>query len=335
MNDLISLGVDLGGTKTEAAVIARQGMGTTVRKNDDFRVLARQRVPTGSERGYQAVLETVVNIVRATAKEAGVEPKSIPIGVGMPGSVTRIGGLIKNSNTECLNGKPFRQDLARTLGGRVLFDNDANCFALAEARCGAARAYIDGVVFGVIMGTGVGGGIVTRGRIWGGLQGLGGEWGHHAVGPWRRLDAPEEEPISGTGLGERPICSCGKMGCVELYASGGGIEKEYRRRTGQSRRLAELVDRRATDTTAATLVDELVEAYGRGLANVIDILDPSAIVLGGGVSNLDLIYTEGRSRVETYVCNGELQTPILRHELGDSAGVIGAALLDETGSSGA
>ncbi|HSU38638.1 MAG TPA: ROK family protein, partial [Polyangiaceae bacterium] len=227
-------------------MIARQGMGTTVRKNDDFRVLARQRVPTGSERGYQAVLETVVNIVRSTAKEAGVEPKSIPIGVGMPGSVTRIGGLIKNSNTECLNGKPFRQDLARTLGGRVLFDNDANCFALAEARCGAARAYIDGVVFGVIMGTGVGGGIVARGRIWGGLQGLGGEWGHHAVGPWRRLDAPEEEPISGTGLGERPICSCGKMGCVELYASGGGIEKEYRRRTGQSRRLAELVERRAT-----------------------------------------------------------------------------------------
>jgi fructokinase len=336
MSDLISLGVDLGGTKTEAAVIARQGVGaSSVRKNDDFRVLSRQRVPTGSERGYAAVLETIVELVRSTAREAGVDPKRVPIGVGMPGSVTRLGGLIKNSNTECLNGRPFRQDLARALGGRVLFDNDANCFALAEARCGAARGYIDGVVFGVIMGTGVGGGLVVRGRLWGGLQGLGGEWGHHAVGPWRRLDAIVTEPITGTGLTERPNCSCGKMGCVELYASGGGIEREYKRLSGESRRLAEIVERRDTDPTAGLLIDELMEAYGRGLANVIDILDPSAIVLGGGVSNLELLYTEGRSRVETYVCNGELQTPILRHELGDSAGVIGAALLDETGSSGA
>ena len=336
MSELISLGVDLGGTKTEAVVIARNAVaGSTVRGNDDFRVLARQRVPTGSERGYAAVLETIVGIVQATAREAGVDAKRVPIGVGMPGSVTRIGGLIKNSNTECLNGKPFRQDLARLLGGRVLFDNDANCFALAEARCGAARAYIDGVVFGVIMGTGVGGGIVVRGRLWGGLQGLGGEWGHHAVGPWRRLDAIEHQPITGTGLSERPNCSCGKMGCVELYASGSGVEREYHRRTGERKKLAELVDLRATDEVAAALVDELIEAYGRGLANVIDILDPSAIVLGGGVSNLEVLYGEGRSRVETYVCNGELQTPILRHELGDSAGVIGAALLDETGSSGA
>jgi len=335
MSELISLGVDLGGTKTEAVVIARNAVGSAVRGNDDFRVLARQRVPTRSERGYAAVVETIVGIVQATAREAGVDAKQVPIGVGMPGSVTRVGGLIKNSNTECLNGKPFRQDLGRRLGGRVLFDNDANCFALAEARCGAARSYIDGVVFGVIMGTGVGGGIVVRGRLWGGLQGLGGEWGHHAVGPWRRLDAIEEQPITGTGLTERPYCSCGKMGCVELYASGSGVEREYRRRTGESRKLAELVELRATDDVAAALVDELIEAYGRGLANVIDILDPSAVVLGGGVSNLELLYGEGRSRVETYVCNGELQTPILRHELGDSAGVIGAALLDETGSSGA
>ena len=201
MSELISLGVDLGGTKTEAAVIARQGDGPGVRKNDDFRVLARRRVPTGSERGYAAVLETIIELVRETAREAGVDPKHTPIGVGMPGSVTRVGGLIKNSNTECLNGKPFRQDLARVLGGRVLFDNDANCFALAEARCGAARGFIDGVVFGVIMGTGVGGGLVVRGRLWGGAQGLGGEWGHHAVGPWRRLDAAVDAPAGGGGGG--------------------------------------------------------------------------------------------------------------------------------------
>jgi fructokinase len=148
-------------------------------------------------------------------------------------------------------------------------------------------------VFGVIMGTGVGGGLVVRGRLWGGLQGLGGEWGHHAVGPWRRLDAIVTEPITGTGLTERPNCSCGKMGCVELYASGG---RDRARVQAPVRRVATAGrDRRAARhrPTAGLMIDELVEAYGRGLANVIDILDPSAIVLGGGVSNLELLYTEG------------------------------------------
>jgi fructokinase len=185
------------------------------------------------------------------------------------------------------------------------------------------------------MGTGVGGGVVLRGQVWGGPQGLGGEWGHHAVGPWRRPEDERGEPMRGMGLTERPPCSCGKLGCVELYASGSGVEREYKRRTGVARKMQELVERRATDPEAGALIGEMLEAFGRGLANVIDILDPNAIVIGGGLSNLDFLYTEGRARVQRYVFNDELRTPILKHELGDSAGVIGAALLDQFGASGA
>lgn len=332
MTERISLGVDFGGTKIEAAVIARKA-GESREGDVGFRVLAKQRVPTERDRGYQAVLETTLAVVRATAKEAGLELATLPIGVGMPGSVTRRDGLVKNSNTLCLNGQPFRRDIEERLAAQVSFENDANCFALAETLLGAGRAYADGVVFGVIMGTGVGGGLILRGRPWAGIQGLGGEWGHHAVGPWRR---PEQGgSVSGAGLSDRPVCSCGRYGCLELYASGGGIEREYARRSGEVRRLAEMLERQATDEHARVLVDELLEAFGRGLANVIDILDPSAVVLGGGVSNLEVLYTEGRARVAKYVFNDELETPILRHELGDSAGVIGAALLPERGTSGA
>jgi fructokinase len=335
MTDLISLGVDFGGTKIEAAVICRPSGGAPLGDKAAVRVLARRRTPTQREQGYDAVLAATAELVRATAREAGVDPKTIPVGVGMPGSVTRKDGLVKNSNTECLNHRPFRQDLSRALGGKVSFENDANCFALAEALCGAGRRHGDGVVFGVIMGTGVGGGVVFRREVWGGPQGLGGEWGHHAVGPWRRPEDEGGEPIRGTALTERPPCSCGKLGCVELYASGSGVEREYQRRTGVARKMTELVERRTTDPEAGALIGELLEAFGRGLANVIDILDPSAIVLGGGLSNLDFLYTEGRARVQRYVFNDELRTPILRHELGDSAGVIGAALLDQVGASGA
>lgn len=334
MTDLVSLGVDFGGTKIEAAVISRPTGGSALGDKPAFRVLARRRTPTEQENGYEGVLAATVELVKATAREAGVDPKAVPVGVGMPGSVTRKDGLVKNSNTQCLNHRPFRQDLSRALGGKVSFENDANCFALAEAACGAGRGYADGVVFGVIMGTGVGGGVVLYGRVWGGPQGLGGEWGHHAVGPWRRPEDERGEPVRGVALTERPPCSCGKMGCVELYASGSGVEREYHRRTGVARKMTEIVERRATDADAGALVGELLEAFGRGLANVIDILDPNAIVLGGGLSNLDFLYTEGRARLTRYVFNDELRTPILKHELGDSAGVIGAALLDQVGPSG-
>jgi len=325
----LSLGIDLGGTKIEGAVLVRtSSAGST----ETFEVVARTRVPTLAEEGYEAILARTSELVRTVAKEARVDFRSIPLGVGMPGSVTRRSGVVKNSNTACLNGRPFREDLARLVGAPVRFENDANCFAIAEARFGAGKAHREGVVFGVILGTGAGGGVVVRGRVWDGPQGLGGEWGHHAVGPWRRRGGTSDEPVTGHALSERPPCACGKTGCLELYASGGGAEREYRRRTGETKSLPEMAATRASDPHADVVVGELLEAFGRGLANVIDILDPSIVVLGGGVSNLPLIDTEGRARVEAYVFNDELTTPIVKHELGDSAGVIGAALLDEMGS---
>jgi fructokinase len=325
MREVVSLGVDIGGTKLEAAVVRRSVAGA------QFEVLSRLRIPTDRDRGYDAILAATLGLIQSCANEAGVDPQGVPIGVGMPGSVSRVSGLVKNSNTACLNGRPFRQDLSARLGQVVAFENDANCFAIAEARFGAAREHLAGVIFGVILGTGCGGGVVVRGRVWGGPQGLGGEWGHHAVGPWRRpgVDAIAAGP--GAGLSERRRCACGKFGCLELYVSGGGVESEYQRRSGTARPLPEIIERRFTDQHAGLLVDELLEAFGRGLANVIDVLDPSIVVLGGGVSNLDPLYSEGRDRVARYVFNDELTTPILKHELGDSAGVLGAALLDEMG----
>lgn len=327
----LSLGIDLGGTKIEGAVLVRrrsEGNAAT----ETFEVVARTRVPTLADEGYEAVLARTVELVRVVAKEARLDPRSIPIGVGMPGSVTRRTGVVKNSNTACLNGRPFRDDFRKLAGSDVRFENDANCFAVADARFGAGREQSAGVVFGVILGTGVGGGVVVRGRVWDGPQGLAGEWGHHAVGPWRRQGVPAEGSLEGHGLSERPRCPCGKTGCLELYASGGGAEREYLRRSGVKKTLGEMVATRKSDANAGAVVDELLEAFGRGMANVIDVLDPSVVVLGGGVSNLELLYTEGRARVEAYVFNDELSTAIVRHELGDSAGVIGAALLDEMGA---
>jgi fructokinase len=240
----------------------------------------------------------------------GEEIATIPIGMGMPGGTTRRGGLVKNSNVLCLNGRPFRADLARALGREMAFENDANCFALAETILGAAAPYREGIVFGVILGTGVGGGVVVRGEIWSGGQGIAGEWGHHAL----RSDGAVK-------------CYCGNTGCLELYACGPAVERDYLRRSGRELPLPEIARLRGEDADAEAAIRGLVEAYARGLANLIDILDPSAIVLGGGVSNLDVLYDEGTRRVAELVFNDELTTPILRNALGDSAGVLGAALI--------
>jgi fructokinase len=296
------IGVDLGGTKVEVAVVDFSPSG-------DVTVLARRRTGTRSEGGYEAVLDAVVRFVREVADGSGLDPRDTPVGVGLPGGIDGR-GHVKNSNTTCLNGRPFRQDLAARLGGTVVFDNDANCFALAETLLGAARAHRDGLVFGVILGTGVGGGWVCAGRVWDGRLGIAGEWGHHAV-VWP----------SGRS------CYCGRTGCVETYLSGPAAEAAYERKTGARRPLAEIASRAGEDEDAWAVLLELADVFGRALANVIDIVDPSAIVLGGGVSNLDLWYGLGRERVAAHVFNDELTTPVLRAELGDSAGVLGAAVL--------
>jgi fructokinase len=304
------LGVDLGGTKIEAVV---------ARRADDrgaLEVVSRRRVPTEADHGYDAVLRAAAGVIAAAAGEAGLDVATVPLGVGMPGGTTRRGGLVKNANAVCLNGRPFRADLAQALGRPIAFDNDANCFALAEALLGAGAPYRDGVVFGVIMGTGVGGGIVVRGEVWQGAQGIAGEWGHHVV-----------------ETGGRP-CYCGERGCLERYLGGPGVEADYEARAGTHRPLAEIAALRGQDPHADAAVEGLLHAFGRGLANLIDVLDPSAIVLGGGVSNLEVLYTEGRERVARHVFNDELTTPIVRNALGDSAGVLGAALIAEGPSPG-
>lgn len=295
------VGVDLGGTKIEGVVLEAGGEAP--------RVLARRRVPTRSEEGYEAIVERTAGLVRDVIAEAGLASPPA-IGVGMPGAVSRRTGFVKNANTTCLNGRPFHDDLRRTLGVPVAFGNDADCFALAEARWGAARGHDDGVVFGVILGTGVGGGWVLRGRVWQGPNAMGGEWGHHTL----------------FAEGGRP-CYCGRSGCVETYLAGPSLESSYERRSGQRLRLAEVVSRRASDGHAAAVVGELLDAFGRALGNVLTAVDPDVVVLGGGVSNLDLLYDEGRAAVARHVFNDELVTPIVRAELGDSAGVFGAALL--------
>lgn len=309
-------GVDLGGTKIEAVVL---------RGGD---VIARRRVPTPRAEGYEAIVDAVAGLARALAAEAGLAAVP-PLGVGMPGGVTwrtPTGArspfpLVKNSNTTCLNGRPFRDDLARALGGatRVVFENDANCFALAEATHGAARGAR--VAFGVILGTGVGGGVVVADaggvpRLWPGAQGIAGEWGHVAL-----------EPRDG------PPCYCGRRGCVETFVSGPALEAAHTAATGEHLALAEIARRavgddepaRATLARAAALV-------GRALAYVVNVLDPDVVVLGGGVSNLPNLPEDVARELARHVFNDALETRIVANALGDDAGVLGAALLAASGA---
>ncbi|TMB09735.1 MAG: ROK family protein, partial [Deltaproteobacteria bacterium] len=217
-------------------------------------------------------------------------------------------GTLKNSNTTCLNGRPVHADLERRLGLPVRLENDADCFALAEARDGAAVGRA--LVFGVILGTGVGGGLVIDGRVRAGPQHIAGEWGHHTIDP------------------AGPECYCGQRGCVETLLSGPALEAAYRAAGGSTAPAAEIAARAAAgEATAAAVVQRYLDWFGRALANVIDILDPDVVVVGGGLSNLDVLYTQGRDAVARYVFNDELTTPIVANRLGDSAGVIGAALL--------
>jgi fructokinase len=308
----LRLGVDLGGTKTEAVVL---------RAADEPEILARVRMPTARDEGYEAIVAATAKLIGDVAAAAGLRTLP-PIGVGMPGSVTMrhadgtrsAAPLVKNSNTTCLNGRPFRADLAGALppGASVVFANDANCFALAEARYGAARGAR--VTFGVILGTGVGGGIVFRQgeqlHAWEGLHGIAGEWGHVALDP-----------------GARRPCYCGRRGCVETFLSGPALEADYASRSGASLQLAAIAAAHGVDAHARAVLVEMIAHFGRALATVINVLDPDTIVLGGGVSNLDVLYREGPASVARWVFNDELLTPIVKNALGDSAGVLGAALL--------
>jgi fructokinase len=290
--DAAAIGIDLGGTKIEGVVLDGSGG-----------VVERVRVPTERERGYEHIVGRVAAVV---ARLRPLAPAA-RIGVGTPGSLAR-DGTLKNSNTTCLNGRPLAADLAARLGAPVRLENDANCFALAEALHGAGRGHR--FVFGVILGTGVGGGLVYDGRLWTGPQHVAGEWGHHAIDP------------------AGPVCYCGRRGCVETMLSGPALEAAYRAASGQATSASDVATRAAVgDATASAVLAHYLDRFGRALANVVDILDPDVVVLGGGLSNLEVLYGPGREAVARYVFNDELATPIVRHALGDSAGVIGAALL--------
>ena len=291
-------GIDLGGTKIEGVVVSAA---------DPSRVIARTRIPTESAMGYAHIVARVGLVVeQLEAASRFVRPAVI--GVGTPGAIESAAGTLKNSNTTCLNGKPLARDLATALGVEARLANDANCFALAEATCGAARGR--DVVIGLILGTGVGGGIVVHGRVLDGLHGIAGEWGHNPM------------------CGEAAPCYCGRAGCVETVIAGPALERFYESRAGERLALADIVDRAVYDTAAEATLRRLTDKFGEAIAAVINIVDPGAIVIGGGVGNIERLYEPvTRDAIRRHLFNPELRTELLRPTLGDSAGVFGAALL--------
>lgn len=294
------IGIDLGGTKTEGVLLAPGGV-----------VVARRRVPTPTARGYAAVLDAVGALVAVLAAEApGTDPT---IGLGIPGCLDARTGLVKNANSTCLIGHPLQADLESRLGRMIRVANDANCFAVAEAQAGAAVG--KRVVFGIILGTGVGGGLVIDGEPRAGLHGIAGEWGHSPL-----QDTDPEAP-------EDPACYCGQRGCVETRLAGPAFEADYARLAGHALPAREIVARAAQDPAAARALARYLAFFGEGIARLIHVLDPDAVVLGGGMSNTPQLYEAGRAAIQRVLFNDTLDTPILPHALGDSAGVFGAAWL--------
>ena len=289
---MYKIGIDLGGTKTEGVLVDEQ-----------FQVIERKRVPTNQNNGYESILNIIKDLI-SDLKEKNNEKTSI--GVCTPGALSKESGLIKNSNTQCLIGKDLKHDLEKILEQEISIENDANCFALAEARLGAAK--IHETVFGVIMGTGVGGGLVIDGKIHTGRTNIAGEWGHHCIKP----------------NGNK--CYCGRKGCVETYISGPALEKKWNQLTNQNTSVLDII-KNSQENAYKTWKNEFLENFGLSLANVIDIIDPDAIVLGGGLSNIPFLYDEGKDLVYQNVFSDMVDTPILQNQLGDSAGVFGACIL--------
>jgi fructokinase len=287
------IGIDLGGTKTEAALLDPAGD-----------IVWRRRVDTPS--GYDDIVAAICGLVRAAEAELAV---SATVGVGIPGTLSPATGLVKNANTQVLIGQALDRDLSVALNRPVRIENDANCFALSEAADGAGAG--QRTVFGVIIGTGCGGGIVVDGRLVGGRNRIAGEWGHTPL-PWPQ---PDEYP--------QPRCWCGQVGCLELYLSGPGLARSCDAATA-----AELPARAAAgDTMTRRALDLHADRLARGLAVIMNILDPDVIVLGGGLSNMDHLYRQVPERMARYVFSDVAATPVLRNLHGDSSGVRGAAWL--------
>jgi fructokinase len=292
------IGIDLGGTKIEAVCLGESGA-----------VLARRRVPTPRE--YAGTLTAVTSLVLELERETG---QSGTVGVGIPGAITPRTGLVKNANSVWLIGRPLAADLTARLSRSVRVMNDANCFAISEAVDGAAAGA--DVVFGVILGTGVGGGIVVRGRVLEGPNLIAGEWGHNPL-PW---PSAEERPGSS--------CYCGKTGCIETFLSGPGFEREFAAATGLQLGSREIVAAAvAGDGQAEVALTRYHDRLARGLAGVINILDPDVIVLGGGMSNLPELAAHVTTILSRYVFSDSMRTRVVINVHGDSSGVRGAAWL--------
>ncbi|MEQ9402214.1 MAG: ROK family protein [Cyclobacteriaceae bacterium] len=295
-------GIDLGGTKIECVVL---------KSAVDPEVIARERINTEAEQEYEHILQQISTLIDRVSQRTGLNPERI--GFGTPGTLDPTSGAMKNCNTTSLNGKPLDVDLEKKLEVSVRIANDANCFALAETRMGAVpdQAPNAEVVFGVILGSGVGGGVVVNGKIINGRHGIGGEWGHNFL-----------DESGGP-------CYCGKTGCVERILSGKNLERYHLETFGEEKKLVtiyqEFLDK--SNSNSITTIDRMIHFFGKAMSVVINILDPDVIVLGGGVGNIDLLYTAGAEEVKKHVFNPSLNTSFLKPKLGDSAGVFGAAFL--------
>ena len=291
---MFRIGIDLGGTKIEGVALDAQG-----------RELGRRRIATEAEGGPAHIVSRIAGLYAGLVYLVDDAPHTL--GVGTPGAISKKTGLLKNSNTVCLNGQPLPAMLEAALRHPLRVENDANCFALAEALMGAGQGY--DCVFGVIMGTGCGGGIVIDGRVRTGPQAIAGEWGHMVIDP------------------AGPPCYCGARGCVESFISGGGLEKGFLRRFGRQLDAAAIVTGAdAGDIDCKAAMDDFYANFGQALANLMAVLDPDIVILGGGMSNIDPLYSRGIDEVRKRIFSDELATPVVRNALGDSAGSTGSRL---------
>lgn len=294
-------GIDLGGTKIEGVVLQPEEL---------LNPIVRTRIDTEGVKGYDHIVSQISKLVDMMKEQSGLQPAKI--GFGTPGVLDPILQTMKNCNSTALNGMPLKKDLEGKLRVPVELANDANCFALAEARWGVVKEKCPDaqMVFGIIMGTGVGGGLVFNNHVWNGKHGIAGEWGHNFL-----------DESGGK-------CYCGKTGCVETVISGPATERYYEKLTGEKIKLREISKRYAEgDTAAKQTIERLCNFFGMAVSVVVDILDPDVIVIGGGVGNIDALYTDGVEALEKYIFNNRVDVPILKPILGDSAGVFGAAAL--------
>jgi predicted NBD/HSP70 family sugar kinase len=295
---LIRFGIDLGGTKTEIIAL-----------DESRSELLRRREPTPAG-DYDAMVALIARLVREAEIEIG---KRGSVGLGTPGALSPATLTLRNSNSQCLNGRPLKKDVERAIGREIRIGNDANCFALSEAVDGAARGA--SIAFGAILGTGVGGGIVVEGRVLEGANAIAGEWGHNPL-PW-----PQADELPG------PPCYCGRSGCIETFLSGPGLAFDHARVTGEKLAPEDIAARAAHDDAASSTLARYEERLARALASVINVLDPHVIVLGGGLSNVERLYSNVPKLLTQWIFSDVVRTKLVRNYHGDSSGVRGAALL--------